>query len=67
MAIVKPIKVRTGNLAGLRAVIDYVKNPDKTDNGNLIYTKDCLKNSEFQQMFITKKLMEKIRGGNTPT
>ena len=25
MAIVKPIKVRVGNLAGLRAVLDYIK------------------------------------------
>lgn len=36
MAIVKPIKVRVGNLAGLRAVLDYIKDDRKTQNGALV-------------------------------
>lgn len=62
MAIVKPIKVRVGNLAGLRAVLDYVKNGDKTQDGTLVFAKDLLKGMEFQQMVNTKRLFHKDSG-----
>ncbi|MEG0273057.1 MAG: relaxase/mobilization nuclease domain-containing protein [Hydrogenoanaerobacterium sp.] len=62
MAIVKPIKVRVGNLAGLREVLEYIKNGDKTENEMLIYTKNLLKGVEFQQMVNTKRLFRKDSG-----
>lgn len=62
MAIVKPIKVRIGNLAGLRAVIDYVKDSTKTGDGILVFSKDLLKGKEFQQMVNTKRLFHKDSG-----
>ena len=62
MAIVKPIKVRVGNLAGLRAVLDYIKDVHKTQNGALVYCKDMLKGKEYQQMIITKRAFHKDTG-----
>lgn len=62
MAIVKPIKVRVGNLAGLRAVLDYIKKDRKTRNGALVYCKDLLKGKEYQQMVITKRAFHKDTG-----
>lgn len=62
MAIVKPIKVRVGNLAGLRAVLDYIKDDRKTQNGALVYCRDLLKNKEYQQMVITKRAFHKDTG-----
>lgn len=62
MAIVKPIKVRVGNLAGLRAVLEYIKDDRKTQNGALVYCKDLLKNKEYQQMVITKRAFHKDTG-----
>ncbi|ADZ84858.1 relaxase/mobilization nuclease domain-containing protein [Cellulosilyticum lentocellum] len=62
MAIVKPIKVRVGNLAGLRAVLDYIKEDRKTQNGALVYCKDLLKGKEYQQMVITKRAFHKDTG-----
>lgn len=62
MAIVKPIKVRVGNLAGLRAVLDYIKDDHKTQYGALVYCKDLLKGKEYQQMIITKRAFHKDTG-----
>ena len=62
IAIVKPIKVRTGNLAGLRAVIAYIKADVKTQNGELVYCKDMLKGKELEQMLITKNIHHKSTG-----
>ena len=62
IAIVKPIKVCVGNLAGLRAVIVYIKDDAKTQNGELVFTKECLKGKKFKQMAITKVAFHKERG-----
>lgn len=62
MAIVKPIKVRIGNLAGMRAVLDYIKDNCKTQDGVLVYCKDLLKDKEYQQMVITKRAFHKDTG-----
>lgn len=62
MAIVKPIKVRVGNLAGLRAVLDYIKDVHKTQNGALVYCKDLLKGKEYQHMIIAKRAFHKDTG-----
>ena len=62
MAIFKPIKVRIGNLSGLRAVLDYIKDDRKTQNGVLVYCKDLLMGKEYQQMVITKRAFHKDTG-----
>jgi hypothetical protein len=62
MAIVKPIKVRIGNLGGLKAVIDYIKDADKTENSTLVYAKDCLSSKEFQSMHNVKRMFGKTTG-----
>ena len=54
MAIVKMQKVRAGKAYGLKAVLDYIQNPDKTNNGLLISAKDCLLECASKQMLLTK-------------
>nr|WP_288829644.1 hypothetical protein [uncultured Clostridium sp.] len=54
--------VRVGNLAGLRAVLEYIKDNLKTQNGTLVYCKDLLKVKEYQQMAITKCALHKDTG-----
>ena len=62
MAIVKPIKVRIGNLAGLRGVLNYIKADFKTKDGALVFGKDCIPQKAFEQMLITKKAFHKDTG-----
>lgn len=62
IAIVKPIKVRRGNIAGLRAVIDYVVDGEKTNNGTLVYMHGGLAGREYQDMVLCKKLFGKTTG-----
>lgn len=62
MAIVKPIKVREGNLAGLRGVLNYIKADFKTKDGALVFGKDCIHEKAFEQMLITKKAFHKDTG-----
>jgi hypothetical protein len=64
IAIVKPVKVRRGNLAGLRAVIGYVKDEAKTDGGRLVYMSggSGMAGREFQDMLLTKNLFGKTAG-----
>ncbi len=62
MAIVKPIKVRAGNLAGLRGVLNYIKADFKTKDGTLVFGKDCIPEKVFEQMLITKKAFHKDTG-----
>ncbi|MFI3200745.1 MAG: relaxase/mobilization nuclease domain-containing protein [Eubacteriales bacterium] len=62
IAIVKPIKVRSGNLAGLKGVLTYIQEDHKTEDGKLVWGKDLVKGKEFEQMFITKKMHQKISG-----
>lgn len=59
MAIVKPIKVRTGNLAGLRAVLEYVQNDDKTQNGRLERFKKY-RNIEVLDRSLVTELIDRI-------
>jgi hypothetical protein len=47
---------------GLKAVLDYIKNDDKTLNGKLIYGKDCLTTKTFESMMLTKQAFMKIDG-----
>ena len=62
MAIIKPIKVRRGDLGGLKAVIDYIKDGTKTKNGELVYAWNCMNGREFKDMLIIKDLFDKTTG-----
>lgn len=62
IAIVKPISVRRGDLAGLRAVIEYVKDDSKTNGGRLVFMYGGMNGNEFQQMLRTKKVFGKTEG-----
>lgn len=54
MAIVKIINRQTGKAYALKAILDYVQNPDKTENGLLCSAKDCLIECAYHQMLATK-------------
>lgn len=62
IAIVKPISVRKGNLAGLKAVLDYIKDDVKTKSGELVFGWNCMKDRAFRDMLITKDLFGKTTG-----
>src|SRR5665647_770013 len=62
IAIIKPISARKGSVYGLKAVLDYIKNDDKTLNGELVYGKDCLTTKTFESMMLTKQAFMKIDG-----
>ena len=62
MAIVKMQKVRAGKPYGLKAVLDYIQNPDKTENGTLVSTKDCLLECAYQQMHLVKQDYQQLHG-----
>lgn len=47
---------------GLKAVLDYIKNDDKTLNGKLVYGKDCLNTKTFESMMLTKQAFMKTDG-----
>lgn len=62
IAIVKPINVRRGNLTGLKAVLDYIKDDAKTKNGKLVFGWNSMKDRAFKDMLITKDLFGKTTG-----
>ena len=50
------------DLGGLRAVIEYIKDSEKTDGGKFVHMSGGMVGNEFQQMAITKKLFGKTDG-----
>ncbi|NJD01574.1 MAG: hypothetical protein FIA99_02980 [Ruminiclostridium sp.] len=54
MAIIKIINRKLGKTYALKAVLDYVQNPAKTEDGLLCSAKDCLLECAWQQMLNTK-------------
>ena len=54
MAIIKMQKVKAGKVYGLKAVLDYIQNPYKTNNGLLVSAKDCLLECSYKQMLLVK-------------
>ncbi|MDD3253411.1 MAG: relaxase/mobilization nuclease domain-containing protein [Lachnospiraceae bacterium] len=54
MAIVKIINRQTGKAYAVKAVLDYIQNPIKTENGLLCSAKDCLLECAYDQMLATK-------------
>lgn len=55
MAIIKMQKVKVGKTFGLKAILEYIQNPDKTKDGLLISAKDCLQESAYKQMLLVKR------------
>jgi hypothetical protein len=62
MAIIKMQSVKAGKPYGLKAVVDYIQNPDKTEKGRLISAKDCLLESAYEQMHMVKQEYQQIKG-----
>lgn len=66
MAITKLMHIkarRSGNLAeGLKTAINYIVNPKKTRDGNLVGTLNCTSALAYQKMIATKKLYGKEDG-----
>ncbi|PKM54185.1 MAG: hypothetical protein CVV00_09240 [Firmicutes bacterium HGW-Firmicutes-5] len=62
MAIIKMQKVRAGKPYGLKAVLDYIQNPDKTENGTLVSAKDCLLECAYKQMHLVKQDYQQLHG-----
>ena len=54
MAIVKIINRKIGKAYAVKAILDYIQNPAKTENGLLCSAKDCLLECAYQQMINTK-------------
>jgi hypothetical protein len=54
MAVVKIINHKTAKTYAVKAVLDYIRNPAKTENGLLCSAKDCLLECAYQQMVNTK-------------
>jgi len=54
VAIIKMQKVKAGKAYGLKAIIDYIQNSDKTEKGLLISAKDCLLECSYKQMLLVK-------------
>jgi len=62
MAIIKMKPPKAGKIYGLKAILDYIQNPHKTDGGLLVSAKDCLLESAFKQMVLTKEDFQKCTG-----
>lgn len=62
MAIIKIVNVKSGKPYGLKAVLDYIQNPAKTENGRLVSAQDCMVETAFQQMMLTKHQYSKTTG-----
>ena len=62
MAIIKMQKVRAGKPYGLKAVLDYIQNPGKTEDGTLVSAKDCLLECTYQQMHLVKQDYQQLHG-----
>ncbi|MCL2703423.1 MAG: relaxase/mobilization nuclease domain-containing protein [Defluviitaleaceae bacterium] len=62
IAIIKTINPRRGNLAGLKAVINYIKDDAKTNGGKLVYMSGGMVGNEFESMVRTKNVFGKTTG-----
>lgn len=67
MAIIKIINRKLGKTYALKAVLDYVQNPAKTEDGLLCSAKDCLLECAWQQMLIQSWISNRIREGSIST
>jgi hypothetical protein len=62
----KPLKIKQGKTSqfAVAAVIDYVENPQKTDNGRLITSYECDSRTADEEFLISKREYEFITGRN---
>lgn len=56
------VKVRKGKAYSLKAVLDYIQNPAKTDGGLLVSAQNCLLENAFNEMMLTKNQYHKTSG-----
>jgi len=54
MAVLKIINRQTGKTYAVKAILDYIQNPEKTENALLCSAKDCLLECAYEQMLATK-------------
>lgn len=62
MAIIKMSKVKAGKPSSLRAVLEYIQNPLKTEYGRLVSAKDCLLECAYEQMHLLKQDYKQLHG-----
>ena len=62
IAIVKSINTRCGDLGGLRAVINYIKDEAKTNGGQLVHMHNGMVGREYKDMLRTKNVFGKTTG-----
>ena len=62
MAIIKFANPKAGKPYALKAILDYITNPEKTENGALVSAQDCLTESAYAQMLLTKEAFGKTNG-----
>lgn len=55
MAIIKMQPVKVGACYALKAVLEYIMNPEKTENGGLVSAKDCMLECAYKQMLLIKR------------
>lgn len=48
------VQIKAGKSYALKSALDYITNPDKTDNGLFVSGKDCFVKTAYEQMMITK-------------
>ena len=61
-AVLKFINGRNDSKEYLQGVCDYITDPAKTDNGNLVATQGCSKNHPLEDMLRNKRLHNKTHG-----
>lgn len=62
MATIKAVKKKTSSHGGLKKSIDYIKNPEKTDNGILIDGYNCTPENAYNEFLTIKELRENDTG-----
>lgn len=62
MAIIKMQPIKAGVCYALKAVLDYIMNPGKTDNGRFVSSKDCMLECAYKQMLLTKLNFKQDKG-----
>jgi len=62
MAIIKMQKVKAGKPSSLRAVLEYIQFPLKTEYGRLVSAKDCLLECAYEQMYLLKQDHKQLHG-----
>lgn len=62
MATIKAVKKKTTSKGGLKKTIDYIENPQKTDDKKLIEGYNCTTENAYNEFVIIKELRENEKG-----